>query len=88
MRETGKRALEVAQAGFADTLSVELTVVLLYGKLKIGYAGRPHFCRDASRPTPLVPRRSGEACDRGCRVGEDVSVRRELSPLGDSRQKS
>ena len=40
VHEAGKRALEVAQAGFTDTLSVELTVVLLYGKLKIGYAGR------------------------------------------------
>jgi len=40
VHEAGKRALEVAQAGFTDTLSVELTVVLLYGKLKIGYAGK------------------------------------------------
>ena len=40
VHEAGKRALEVAQAGFTDTLSVELTVVLLYGKLKIDYAGK------------------------------------------------
>ena len=40
VHKADKRALEVAQAGFTDTLFVELTVVLLYGKLRIGYAGK------------------------------------------------
>jgi hypothetical protein len=42
VHEAGGRGVDVEQAVFADTLSVELTVVLLYGKLKIDYARNDH----------------------------------------------
>lgn len=42
VHEDGGRGVDVEQAVFADTLSVELTVVLLYGKLKIDYVRNDH----------------------------------------------